>query len=385
MSDHSGKLLPLESLRGLAALAVVLHHFKVNSHFHGAIIEHAWLMVDFFFVLSGFVITLNYQDRLRSWSDVARFQTKRFARLYPLHLLLLIVFLGIECLKWVALQRLGLSGGSQPFEENSWESFTANVTLLHNWTWAELTWNYPSWSISAEYYTYLLYGLIVLGTVGRKSLFVILAALIAFGAALVLGQTGFGIGNVAGPARVLLSFFLGVLSFQLYRYLDLRNKVTSGIWAILPVALAIWIELHQTGPMDPLNLFEPLVFCMVVLAFAGLHPSTLVYRLSTVRPLVYLGTISYGIYMIHAAVWWGINQVGKFALGMSPQMTVLGDSYVDFQPIAMADVATLIGLVIVFILAHISYHMFERPMMRRITGTPKETRPAHDTRSVIAP
>ena len=77
------KYLALESLRGGAAISVAIHHFYIGSHFNVAFTMYAWLMVDFFFVLSGFVIALNYQDRIKTFENLKAFQFKRFLRLYP--------------------------------------------------------------------------------------------------------------------------------------------------------------------------------------------------------------------------------------------------------------------------------------------------------------
>ena len=86
------KLLSLEGLRGIAAISVAFFHFNNGSHFNNIFVSNAWLMVDFFFVLSGFVIALNYQNKLKNIHDLLVFQKKRFFRLYPLHFIMLMVF-----------------------------------------------------------------------------------------------------------------------------------------------------------------------------------------------------------------------------------------------------------------------------------------------------
>ena len=73
-----------------------------------AFVDNAWLMVDFFFVLSGFVIALNYQGAIRSGASLLEFQYRRFFRLYPLHLVMLLVFLLLECAKGIAASIGGL-------------------------------------------------------------------------------------------------------------------------------------------------------------------------------------------------------------------------------------------------------------------------------------
>ena len=95
------RLVYLESLRGFAAIAVALFHFS-NSSFltENPFIHNAETMVDFFFVLSGFVIAYNYFDRIVDLSSLVDFQVKRFWRLYPLHLVCLLGFLGLEAAQY---------------------------------------------------------------------------------------------------------------------------------------------------------------------------------------------------------------------------------------------------------------------------------------------
>ena len=81
--ESSGKIEELESIRGLAALLVVLFHMPAwNMSLHEMrFIQDSYYMVDLFFVLSGFVMNLNYGDRLHNGRDLARFQFLRLGRL----------------------------------------------------------------------------------------------------------------------------------------------------------------------------------------------------------------------------------------------------------------------------------------------------------------
>ena len=87
----------LESLRGIAALIVVVYHAVwLNPVTQSRFFSNGALMVDFFFVLSGFVICHSYGDRLLNLRDFGRFLWLRLGRLYPLHFALLMVFVLIE-------------------------------------------------------------------------------------------------------------------------------------------------------------------------------------------------------------------------------------------------------------------------------------------------
>src|SRR5579871_5277008 len=104
-----GFFYPLESLRGLAALTVVIYHAVWNNPITSlSFFQNGALMVDFFFVLSGFVIFHSYGRKLGSWSQIGRFLWLRLGRLYPLHLAFLLVFFGFEVAKWLAEKHFGI-------------------------------------------------------------------------------------------------------------------------------------------------------------------------------------------------------------------------------------------------------------------------------------
>src|SRR3979409_173570 len=96
------RFVALDSWRGIAACLVALFHFEayshlVYSHLNGApFLRNSWLFVDFFFVLSGFVIAANYQQRLREGFGVGRFLLLRLGRLYPLHLFMLAAAVAVK-------------------------------------------------------------------------------------------------------------------------------------------------------------------------------------------------------------------------------------------------------------------------------------------------
>ena len=98
MTDRTEKILYLESLRGIAAVMVAVSHFRIDSFiYQNQFIGNSYLWVDFFFVLSGFVIALNYQYKIKNFQSLFAFQAKRFIRLYPLHLILLFMFFNDLC------------------------------------------------------------------------------------------------------------------------------------------------------------------------------------------------------------------------------------------------------------------------------------------------
>ena len=222
------KLESLESLRGIAAILVAIFHFKPETHFSGSFIERADLMVDFFFVLSGFVIALNYQHRLLSIYEIYHFQRRRFWRLYPLHCLMLFVFLTIEIAKFVVEIQMNIEANNPAFSKNDLNAFMTNLFLIHNWTGAEITFNTPSWSISAEFFTYLIYAIAVFLTRSTPRIFYVICMVVIMTTAMVLGQRNFvEVSNFTGPLRCLFSFFVGVITVTIYKQLTHRNFINS--------------------------------------------------------------------------------------------------------------------------------------------------------------
>ena len=97
------KIKFLESIRGISALVVLLFHLKDTTNsilIHNFLILNGKIFVDFFFVLSGFVIAHSYSSKIHTSIDLLKFKFKRFLRLYPLHILTLIMFIFIEWTKY---------------------------------------------------------------------------------------------------------------------------------------------------------------------------------------------------------------------------------------------------------------------------------------------
>ena len=148
----------LDSFRGLAAIFVVMFHL----HFAGSITELAFfrgshLFVDFFFVLSGFVLAHGYgfNNQLK-FKD---FFIARTFRIFPLHLFLLALFIWVEVLKLIA-QDFGYFFDFTPFTQKyAVAEILPNALLLQAWLpYAQtMSWNGPAWSISVEYYIYMLF------------------------------------------------------------------------------------------------------------------------------------------------------------------------------------------------------------------------------------
>src|ERR1700722_6044334 len=179
MTPKTGYLSNLTPLRGLAALLVAIFHFEMAiARFIPAtktmFFEKCYLMVDLFFVMSGFIILHVYGESFRgavTGSSLRKFVVARFARIYPLHffsLALLVILV-------IALS----PAGTYPNAIENPAAIATNVFLLQSFYIHNIfTWNIPSWSISAEWAAYMLFPLLALFIDKKKALSVILLSIL---------------------------------------------------------------------------------------------------------------------------------------------------------------------------------------------------------------
>jgi peptidoglycan/LPS O-acetylase OafA/YrhL len=166
----------LDSLRGICACGVVFYHFNAPGWLCGSPVARGGEMfVDFFFVLSGFVIAASYGQRLRKGFSLGRFMGLRFGQVYPLHLAMLLVFVAMEL---VALVKPSLSPRPPFTGARSLQHLADNVFLLEaTGLSGGPSWNTPSWSICVEFWTYLIAALVL--RFSRRWLWPVLGALMA--------------------------------------------------------------------------------------------------------------------------------------------------------------------------------------------------------------
>lgn len=361
MSD-AGKIGELESVRGLAALLVVLFHVPPwNPEIYALpLMRNTFLMVELFFVLSGFVMYINYAERLKNSADVLRFQWLRFGRLYPVHLLFLFAFLGIEGLRWwVESRQQALPGPESAFAVNDARAFIENLLLLHALGFSDnaLTFNYPSWSISVEFYTYLVFAGVCLFAARFKLAIFVIGAIGLMAASVFMKNWA----PLLDPwVKCLAGFFLGCCMGAVYQRKDLRVPAYAAGLVLIAFALFIWFKPAEVG-----------VFLLAALLIVSLVCSedSRIKRLLRRTPFLWLGKISYSVYMCHAAVLWGITQVLRYVL-KAPEELVLGRMVpqLDAAGTWLAIAASLGMVVIVGALVNRLIEEPGRILTRRLAG-----------------
>lgn len=284
----------LDSFRGLCALSVVVFHMHIADSFTKfEFFRNAGIFVDFFFVLSGFVIA--HSCLSKKTFCLPSFLLSRIFRIVPLHVFVLLVFLVIELGKFFAYKS-GIVFSSIPFTEaNHVSEIIPNLLLLQSWTYLtnNASFNYPSWTISIEFYTYLVFGFVFLLAPRFRALTVLLIPILMF-SLITLKVDAIPMAVLQGAS----CFFSGVITYVIYKKTFSKINVTFAMFSIIEV---ISISLSIFSVLVGFNvIILCLIFCVTVFVFA--FEGGFISGFLKSRPLLMLGELSYSIYLNHAAI-----------------------------------------------------------------------------------
>ena len=309
------KMNYLTSIRGIAAVIVILYHVKSSLLAHqfssslSFIYANGYLAVDLFLILSGFIICLKYseiyQDRI-SQKDFFSFMAKRFARVFPLHAFIMISFLVIPLV-------IAVSG--RPIPDNfGLEKFFIKLFMIDLWTHQEYfwnSWNTPSWSISGEFLAYLIFPFLAFAihnlSIGMKIiLYIFLLFLIAFiyeiNNSLSLGD------NISslGLLRCTIGFSLGMFICYFYKEI-LKTKTNFSGFAKIAFVILTFIFILLSYNFSKNHYFAPACFSLFL--FLILLFNSPMHQFLESRVLVYIGDISYSLYLNHILVLYVLTMI----------------------------------------------------------------------------
>ncbi len=335
----------LTGIRGLAAWYVVLYHIRLSTTAFLpetviAALGKGYLAVDAFFMLSGFVMWMNYGLKLNTegWAGIRRFFWKRFARIWPLHLLILGA---------MVLFSLALLATGRPIAEYPLTELPLHILLIQNWGFtSSLAWNDPAWSISTEFAAYLLFPAIAFAMhrqADRPAVLVLaglalLVALHGFFAAFGYRELGAAITRT-GLVRCLAEFTIGVVMALCW---DRLGRARARL-AVVFGAISVTVAVAGAAAKLPETTFVPAAFASGLLALALGRGS--IARLLASRPLRWLGDISYATYLSHFFLF-----------------VLFKIAFVDRPAIGIGE---LLGFVLLLLgVSAILYHGFEKPVQR---------------------
>jgi peptidoglycan/LPS O-acetylase OafA/YrhL len=362
------RFMVLDVLRGIAAAAVVTIHAPLFFHSvatHGSVPEasgkfpvtgplfEAYLAVDFFFLLSGFVLAYAYGEKLKGGMNPWRFMSTRFVRLYPLYLLALAIVL------WPYMHV-----GAAPIPTGT--MFVQTVTALFflpspisDPDGYLFPMNGPAWSLCFELIVNCLFALLAPVLTFARLVALVTVAATALVCAVTFhwftfGSSGFGAmpegfawsGFGAGFLRASYSFFCGVLCYRLLQRFPYRVAVTP----LLPcTALIAILSLHPPVPWQAVYdiMATLIVFPILVMTSASIPKPG--YALGASR---FLGAASYGVYVLQIPVYIALLYILRNILG-----------------VRLDNLSFWIGISFVasmFLIAYTAYRFYDAPVRRRL-------------------
>ncbi len=334
---------PLTSLRFFFAFFVFLSHLSFvkteNSLFNWLqrnIFFEGYLGVSFFFILSGFVLAYSYREKFSQNTITKKsFYLARFARIYPLHFLTLILAVPIIY-----------------FHNSSGiiRSFLANLFLIQSFIF--FSFNAPAWSISDEMFFYLIFPFIIilLGKVKiLKILFYFLVPVILITGIILIPEHDQKAFFYVNPIVRSFDFILGILLYDLFKkqkfssYFSTVKRATFLEIFTLSTFFIFFIFHNFLNRSFRYSIYYWIPMCLIIYTFA--QNKGWISKLLSNKTLVFLGEISFGFYMIHYLVITYGN--------------MLKDNYfINFNEIILSGIYFIVTL----ILSCLSFIYFEKPM-----------------------
>lgn len=361
----------LDSLRGVCACMIVIFHLTSQGVIHNLpVIQNGYLFVDFFFVLSGFVIGSSYGERLKANLSIGRFMWFRLGRIYPLHFVVLMIFLAFE----IFFALVAPTAANRPPFEGAMALPYLGYSLLFVQIFFGLdaVWNPPSWSIAAEMWTYLIFALL-LRFAFRWTVPICIA--IACAAPLIISQLtdrNLNVFHEGALLRCMFGFSLGIIGWRLADWVA-QIRISQHGSDLIEVAVFIVVVLFVSiAGTSPLSLIAPFLFCVTLLVFS--RQQGVVSRILMRPSFVLLGTLSYSIYMIHWFLLWrfinGLSLVEALT-GFNLVHSVDGRNSVGGGAL-FGDMMSILFLGIVICASWFSYNFVELPGQRFVRRWPKD-------------
>ncbi|CAN7307793.1 acyltransferase [Cupriavidus necator] len=344
-----------EGIRGVAATMVALHHLKIWANIAPPI-KYGHLFVELFFVLSGYVICKAYANRLGTPGEFRAFVERRVARLVPLLLFSTIAFvLMVNAL--VLVRRLAVAAGhgqfitgtdALAFKIPTLYEIAGTVTLTHSLGFFDrMILNYASWSISTEFYTYLLFALLCLALRGT-------ARYVAFGIVAIGGVAASLYGAVVthdclnagkclnmtydfGLARCFAAFFVGATLSHLTTYTT--RYALQAQWLGF-VGAAVSFALIPSVPAAA--FFTPAAFVLLIYGLSiDRGPVASIFKTALAQRL---GLLSYSIYLMHPVIQEIFSPIAARATSLPVQVAVVA-----------------VYLAVIYVVASLTYKFVEVP------------------------
>jgi peptidoglycan/LPS O-acetylase OafA/YrhL len=358
------KINNLTGVRAFAALWVALYHFTktldlTSTSFIGSVLGNGPWAVDVFFVLSGFILSHIYLRAFENggvtYVKYKNFIIKRFARLYPMSLftfMLAGVFLMIS---------MRTSYEIPKYHEFSFYTAILNIFMIQAWGLAKYpSWNQASWSISAEWFAYLFLFYLIVKVFSKMNLKQLSVCVGFIWMSLVIYSDFYlkeDIGNIItfGILRIIPEFLAGYLIYETSnRKLNLDNSMGRFILkngdSLVLISIGVIVLLANLS--YEFNAFLlPMIMLLIWGLFIGGPYSNRVFGNQVV---VYLGEISYSLYLMHTFV----NIVGKQVV----------EKIHYFNSPSRLFLMVFLEVLLVIPVASFTFHFIEKPLREKIVS-----------------
>lgn len=347
---------PLTSLRFIFAFMVFASHLSfleksesnVLSWIYDSIFREGYIGVSFFFILSGFILAYNYQDGiLKNQKSKKTFYIARFARIFPLHILTLIISLPLTYNLFLQNKSLWLSRA------------ITNLSLTQSYIPLKsiyFSFNAPSWSISDEMFFYLVFPFLILSIpkikVFRNSLILSVIAIIPL-LTLVIPENYYHQIFYINPFTRVIDFIIGIFIFNIYKTFAQKERSINynylEISAIL-LLLVFFIFHPSIAKVARYSFYYWIPMSYLIFSFS--FQKGKVSNFLSKKIFIHLGEISFGFYMFHQLVLRYFSIINFKFLDINNEILI-----------------TILTFSISLIVSHYSYILFESPMNRYIKNT----------------
>jgi peptidoglycan/LPS O-acetylase OafA/YrhL len=361
-----GRFNNLDAFRGIAALLVLLFHTPFINGSKAIFFQNSDIFVDFFFILSGFVICHSYIKKINEDSHFCAFFQNRFARIYPLHITILLGWVGFLLFKELILQVLNIEHDSI-FIANDSYAFFLNLILLNAHGFDDhLSWNAPAWSIGAEFYTYLIFFIVVRYFGKAKTPFLAIFILVcAYTYIYIIKPHTLLRTFDLVFLRALGGFFAGVLIFWFSQKISFKfSKLSFTKMTIIEIffLLAIYLSVTYLASSKNGQLFTFALFALTIFTYS--QTSGAVSQVLNKTLFQQLGRLSYSIYLLHVLIITIIANVWEFLQPSS--VTLIGNLNAKVYQTDWAALVNLTIIIVTYSLAGISYKLIEHPWQVRL-------------------
>jgi peptidoglycan/LPS O-acetylase OafA/YrhL len=358
----------LDSFRGLCALFVVLFHIRVQGTISEVdFIRQSYYFVEFFFVLSGFVIA--HSCRQSKTFYLRQFLIRRIFRIFPLHLFMLCGFLVYESLKYQAHL------GGYVFEKVLFLSPDLFKIIIHNisltMSWLNIgSINTPAWSISIEIGMYIFLGLLLSILIYHKSFILVISTIFIIAVLALLNGTGSG---YHGLYRGLSCFFGGVLTYQIFVRCaaKIQSQKKRGIFTVFEFSSLMTVLILIS--LDFKYKYTASVFLFSIVIFIFSFEKGLLSNFFKQNLFSFLGKHSYSIYLSHFLILNFFVSIITLIPDTKKYTYIGNDNWrmIDFQNMVLNNLYLVIVLFAVIFFSKYSYKYIEAPFNnfgRRISG-----------------